>query len=172
MDWKLISEIPGYEDFTNYELNIAGDLRNRKTGRLRKWCASNGYYKATLSRGSIRGTIEQHIAICTLFKPNPDNKLCVDHKGRNSLDNSIDNLRWATYVENNQNRSISSRNTSGELDINKTTNHGKPVWRINIISHGQQHRAFFPRDPNSDVIPQKVIDKRNEMKRELHPFSN
>jgi hypothetical protein len=169
MDWKLISAIPCYEAFTNYELNIAGDLRNRKTGRLRKWCASNGYYKVTLSHGSVREPIEQHIAICTLFKPNPYNKPCVDHKDRNSLNNSIDNLNWVTYAQNNQNRSISSRNTSGELDINKTTNHGRPVWRINIISYGQQHRAILKRDPTSDVIPQHVIDKRDEMKRSLHP---
>lgn len=36
-----------------------------------------------------------------MFIPNPKNKPTVDHKDGNRLNNSIENLRWATYSENN-----------------------------------------------------------------------
>ena len=172
MEWKVISEIPGFEDYTNYELNIAGDLRNRKTGRLLKWCGNGaGYLNAQLSQNNIPKYIQKHVAICRLFLPNPENKPCVDHiiRDKNNLDNSISNLRWATYAENNHNRSLSSRNTSGEQHICPTFNNGSPIWRIQIVAHGEYHIKLFSRDPNSDVIPWQVIQWRDWMKLYHHP---
>jgi hypothetical protein len=171
MDWKLISEIPGYEDYTNYELNIAGDLRNRKTGRILKWTEDKDkYLRAGLrQKGFRQKKIQKHVAICSLFKHNPDNKPIVDHKNRERFDNTFDNLRWVTLEENNQNRSISSSNTSGEQNICPTFNHGKPIWFIRIASYGKLYSKRFPRIPNSDVIPQEVIDYRDWLKRTYHP---
>ena len=171
MEWKLISEIPGYEDYTNYELNIAGELRNRKTGCIRKWSKDKGgYLQAYLTqKGFIGKGIKKHIAICRLFKPNPENKPEIDHFNRNRFDNSFDNLRWVTHEENNQNRSISSNNTSGEQNIYKTFARGKPKWRIVIASHWEIHTKSFPRDPNYDVIPWQVIQWRDWMKLYHHP---
>ena len=173
MNWKLISEIPGYEDYKNYELNIAGDLRNRKTGRLLKWSDNGaGYSRAQLSqKGFTKKDILLHIALCRLFKPNPENKPCVDHWNKKRWDNSFDNLRWVTHEENNQNRSTPSTNTSGEQHIyplfERTS--GTPIWRIQIVSHGKPHTKQFPRDPNSDVIPWQVIQWRDWMKLYHHP---
>jgi hypothetical protein len=173
MDWKLISEIPGYEDYTNYELNIAGDLRNRKTGHLLKWSKrKDGYSQAQLNQKPFKPKhILKHVFICRLFLPNPENKPCVDHKIRdeNNLDNSISNLRWATHAENSQNKSLSSANTSGEQHIYCKFQHGAPIWRIQIVADGKWHTKQFPRDPKYNVIPLEVIRKRDEMKRTYHP---
>jgi hypothetical protein len=171
MEWRPISEIPGYEDYTNYELNIAGDLRNRKTGRLRKWSISHEYLMTNISQNGLRENIWKHIAICRLFKPNPDNKPIIDHWNRNTLDNSFDNLRWVTSEENMHNRSINSNNKTGASNIYSAFKHGKPMWEISIRFYGQKHWKYFPRDPNSDVIPQEVIDYRDWMKRTYHPTS-
>ena len=173
MEWKLISEIPGYEDYTNYELNIAGDLRNRKTGRIRKWSkGKDGYLRTNLDQKGFKPKyIQKHIAICCLFKPNPRNLPEVDHWNRNKFDNSFDNLRWVTREENNQNRSMSSTNTSGEQNIRATFNHGKSIWLIQIMSYGGIHSKTFPREPDSDIIPWQVIQWRDWMKLYHHPTS-
>jgi len=167
MEFKSISLIQGFEEYTNYEMNIAGELRNKKTGRIKKWTISDrGYKQATLSPGYK--PIQKHRALACLFIPNPDGKPCVDHINRIRIDNRIENLKWATYAKNNQNRSLSSANTSGEQNIRPMFNHKKPVWKINIkiTENGKikQYTKTFPRDPNSTEIPAEVILKRNEMK--------
>lgn len=171
MVWKVISEIPGFEDYTNYELNIAGDLRNRKTGRILKWNDNgDGYLIAKLSqRGFKPKNILKHVAICRLFKPNPENKPFIDHWNRNPLDNSFDNLRWVTREENMHNQSIYSTNTSGIQNIYPEFKNGKPKWRIVIMSYGETHTKSFPRDPTSDEIPWQVIQWRDWMKLYHHP---
>lgn len=44
-----------------------------------------------------------HRVVAELFIPNPDNKPCVDHIDTNINNNRVDNLRWVTYIENNNN---------------------------------------------------------------------
>lgn len=44
-----------------------------------------------------------HIIIAKTFIPNYDNKPCVDHIDGDVYNNSVSNLRWSTYKENNNN---------------------------------------------------------------------
>ena len=164
MEFKPISDIPGYEEFTNYILNIAGELRNRKTGRTLTWSpGKRGYLRCELSQvPATPKVITQHRAICCLFKPNPLNLPEVDHINREPLDNSFDNLRWATRIEQARNKDMRVDNTSGEQNIHKQTISGKYYyWVVQIQRKGEEHYKKFKRDPNSDVIPQEVIDYRN-----------
>jgi hypothetical protein len=165
MEFKPISDIPGCEEFTNFILNIAGELRNRKTGHTLKWSPDqDGYLIHSLKQvPATPKMIKQHRAICCLFKPNPLNLPEVDHINRKPWDNSFDNLRWATRSDQNCNRGIMRNNTSGEQHISKKTERGKYYyWVVEIYRNGKrQHYKRFTRDPNSDVIPQEVIDYRN-----------
>lgn len=172
MDWKPISDIPGYEEFTNYILNITGELRNTKNGNTLTWRPNkekedgspDGYYRAKLSQVPAKDKhILQHRAICCLFIPNPFNLPQVDHWDQNGLNNDINNLRWVTRLEQCHNRGMFSSNTSGEENIYETFNNYKPVWKINIMFKGKPKTKQFPRDPTSREIPQEVVEHRDAM---------
>jgi hypothetical protein len=168
MEWKPISDIPGYEEFTNFVLNITGELRNVKTRNTLTWSSNRGYLRVELSqRPAEKKKILQHRAICCLFKPNPRNLPEVDHINRNRSDNRIDNLQWASRIEQNHNQGIRIDNTTGEKNIYPRFSHGKPVWRIMMQLRGKYRTKQFPRDPTSNEVPQEIKDFRDKMRLQI-----
>lgn len=58
-----------------------------------------GYLIVNLRKDGVRKSFLIHRLVAEAFIPNPDNKLTVDHMNRNRADNRMDNLRWATRLE-------------------------------------------------------------------------
>ena len=94
--WKKIN---GF----NYSINEKGEVRNDITKRIKKAtkCKSNGYLFVDLWKDNKSHKKTVHRLVAEAFIPNPRNKPTVDHKDGNRTNNSIDNLRWATYSEQN-----------------------------------------------------------------------
>lgn len=97
--WKTI---PDYED---YLISDHGNVYNIKSNRFCKASLNQcGYYAVSLFKEGTLHSKLLHQLIGIAFIPNPDNKLTVDHINRVRTDNRIENLRWATQLEQNQNR--------------------------------------------------------------------
>lgn len=67
----------------------------------RKWQISKKLYVSSTIKGK---TVYLHHLILPLSKKDKQNKLSIDHKDRNPLNNTICNLRKATASEQNRNR--------------------------------------------------------------------
>jgi len=67
-----------------------------------------GYVCVGLSHNSKSYQKTVHRLLALTFIPNPENKPCVDHIDRDRTNNNLDNLRWATIQENNNNKTQNS----------------------------------------------------------------
>ena len=62
------------------------------------------YYKISLSK---KGKVVQklvHRIVAKAFIKNPKNKPEVNHKNKNTYDNTVDNLEWVTSKENDMHK--------------------------------------------------------------------
>lgn len=101
--WKTV------KDYPNYDVSSLGSVRNNKTNKMLKPALnSSGYYRCTLVNNLGNKTITIHKLVAICFIENTYNKPTVNHKDRNKVNNNINNLEWATHLEQNLHKSKSS----------------------------------------------------------------
>lgn len=97
---KKISEIEDMEDYTNYLIDVDGNvysLKGRRPRRLKPGWAKkkNGYLYVRLYDKYKNGkNFYIHRLVASAFLPIDDPLRRVRHKNHNTLDNRIDNLEW------------------------------------------------------------------------------
>lgn len=98
--WK---DIPEYEGI--YQASNLGRIRSlkKKAPRILKQCLKeDGYNRVNLYKDGKYKNCQVHRLVALTFVPNPDNKPTVDHIDRDKTNNNIENLRWATSLEQNE----------------------------------------------------------------------
>ena len=158
--WK---EIKGY---SNYEVSISGSVRNITTKQILKPRINrDGYYRVNLYRNKKIKVHNIHQLVIMTFIPNINNKKCIDHKNNDKLDNTISNLRWASYQENNFNRSMSSKNTSSIKGVSWHKRDKK--WQAYIkINNKKIHLGYF------DNIEDAKLARQNKSAELYGEFQN
>ncbi len=90
--------------YINYEVSWFGRVRNAATGRILKArLGPQGYQRVNLSKNNKQKTHTIHQLVAGEWVPNPGEKRCVDHIDGSRTNNHWENLRYATYSENNRN---------------------------------------------------------------------
>lgn len=143
MKQEIWKDIEGYENL--YQISSMGRIRSfdrwvkrsNNTLQLTKGKILKPYLGKyeRVSLVDIDGhkhTYNIHRLVAKAFIPNPDNKPCIDHINTDRTDNRVDNLRWVTYKENNNNP-ITIKKKSGD-------NHPKPM----LGKYGREHNLSKP----------------------------
>jgi hypothetical protein len=100
-----------------------------------------GYRHGCLTFNGKTCTLYAHRVICALLHGRwPVNE--IDHINGNRSDNTPSNLREATHIENGQNNSLHSNNTSGFLGVRWDRRRNK--WKAEItVSRRRRHLGYF-----------------------------
>lgn len=88
---------------SNYEVSDSGQVRNIKTGQIKKLSVggTSPYLLVQIYvKNGKRKNYLVHRLVAKYFIENPDNKSQVNHKDKNKLNNCVSNLEWATPKEN------------------------------------------------------------------------
>ncbi len=94
--WK---EIP-YElvNIKGYSISSYGRVRNNK-GRITTGYSKENYYPVVNINNK---SYYMHRLVALVFIPNPENKMCVNHKDGNKQNPKVDNLEWVDNSENSK----------------------------------------------------------------------
>ena len=116
MEWKKI------KDFETYSISDDGDVRNDKTRRILKKCKNEkGYEYVTLCKNGKAKNFKIHRLVAIAFIPNPLGLPCIDHINSIKTDNRVENLKWCTHKENNNNPLTRKNNSKSKKNMSKET---------------------------------------------------
>jgi len=185
---KMTEEYRDIPDFPNYEVSNLGNVRNKKTNKILKprefkkrsnyICYGVQLYNDTRQLGYHK---KIHKLVAEAFIPNPENKPEIDHIDRNSSNNKVDNLRWATRSENCINTKTRCDNDLGERNI--CFNNDIQRYQVEIVRN--KKKVFYgsyikledaikarddflngitenPHKPRQNKTGEKYITKRSE----------
>jgi len=117
VEWKII------ENYSNYSVSNIGTVKNNKTNKILRNNVKCGYSNITLTDKTNKKTFKVHRLVAFYFIENKENKMEVNHKNKNRLDNRVENLEWVTRIENNIHRTI---------NLKIKNNRNKPIIRQDI----------------------------------------
>jgi hypothetical protein len=101
---KMLYDIPG---FPNYQITKDGGVWSKTQKKfMTPQIDRHGYTTLLLRKDNKRHRFGIHHLLAMTFIPNPDGKKTVDHINRDIADNRLENLRWATYKEQNYNKTV------------------------------------------------------------------
>lgn len=99
---EIFKDIKGY---VGYQISNEGRVWSIKSQRYLKQNTNGGYKRVCLMAPNGKKKFEYvHRLVALHFIDNPEGKTQVDHIDRNRENNTVENLRWVSVVENNNNR--------------------------------------------------------------------
>lgn len=102
MEKEIWKDIEGYEGL--YIVSDKGNVINIKNGgKIKRNANLKGYRIISLWKNGIGKMYRVHRLVAQAFIPNPERKPCIDHINGNRSDNRVENLRWVTNKENQNN---------------------------------------------------------------------
>ena len=106
MTWQQLNQHPEFEIFTEYDETIHSyPIRRIGKNRILKTCINGSGYVRIHLENHVDYLVHRVIAEQFIENDDPDTKTQVDHVNHDRTDNRIENLRWVTHLQNQNNQS-------------------------------------------------------------------
>lgn len=115
------------------------ELKNILTNKILKPILVCDYYKINLYSNYKRAQCFIHKLVAEAFIDNVHNKTHVDHIDTNPLNNNVNNLRWCTIKENNNNNPIT---ISKQIDRLRRYNENRKIEVVITDKKGNVIKEF------------------------------
>lgn len=134
--WKPVIGFEGLYEISNLgeiaSLNYNGTKKRQLMKQVKNiW----GYLWLRIHKDKKPHGFQVHRLVALNFIPNPENKPCVNHKDGDKTNNSVSNLEWVTYSENE----LHSFHVLGKVafqpmkgKFGASHNRSKPVLQISL----------------------------------------
>ena len=99
---KVFQDVKDYEGL--YKISKNGEIWSCWYKKIMTPNLDDGYHKIRLRKNTKSYRCSIHRLLALQYIPNLENKEEVDHIDKNRLNNSLDNLRWVSRIENMNNR--------------------------------------------------------------------
>jgi hypothetical protein len=127
-NWK---EIEGYSDYqisslgnikslSRYVNHFKGGKRLKKEKLLKLQIDKLGYVRVSLFSNNVVKYFLVHRLVANAFFTNTENKPCVNHINGIKTDNTVENLEWCTYSENQKHSYKLGLNNNGNGDTSRS----------------------------------------------------
>lgn len=104
-EWRDVTE------YSNYEVNQFGEIRNKKRKQILKPLVNpNGYCYVCFNIFGKRKRFAIHRIVANAFIPNPDELKEVNHKDYNKKNNCVQNLEWVSSSQNKKHAYLKEEN--------------------------------------------------------------
>ena len=152
------------KDFETYAINILGDVKDLRTGKIMRIYSNPDNYKyISLKNKDGYTTHRIHRLLGLHFIPNTDiEKNEIDHINRIRDDNRIDNLRWVSRSENQINKLYTNTKYKKHIRLEdlKSKKCPNPSWIIHI---NNQLCKFRKRFQFANYTYEDIIKIRNDV---------
>jgi len=158
MDYIKYNIIKGYE---NYIIFRTGKIYSKKRkifiGIFKN---TTKYYVVSLSNNNKQKSHQLHSLLALAFIPNPNNLQTIDHIDRNTYNNNLSNLRWASRTKQTINQNIRITNTTGYSGVNFDRTRYRAKW---IIDKKPYSKSFSIKKYGEDEALRLAIEYRKDM---------
>jgi len=143
--------LPREDGKFKFDNNHAGYKQRKKSG-YQQWVTSISYVGKSYQVICSRIIFLLHYGYLTKRK-------FIDHIDNNPLNNKIENLRECTTSQNQQNRKISNKNTSGHKGVHWRKLTGK--WQVKLKLNGKTY--YFGHFVNKEDAIKVAIKERKKL---------